>query len=316
MAYQFRQAYESDMVAITSVVNESRRGQPAHRDKTHEEMRDEIYEAEGFDPKGLWIVLDDDEPVGFGNAVVERGGASEAECVGYVTVEVVPSRRGKGIEQELMSRAMAFIDSAGGRRVRSRAYEKDEWFKSLLESLGFTSNRRFYSMVCTDGAPEDSYIPPDGIDLHHQLLTEAGDEDLSTLVEVCNEAFKEHYGFVPVLERQFRSLRDSTEDIFRITFAKQGETVIGFSMLEDSVVFNREHGTKVGWVGAVGVLQDYRKKGLGRALVADCMRWFDERGFDTIRLGVDAENTKALDLYASLGFCVAWVNYIYERKIA
>ena len=155
-------------------------------------------------------------------------------------------------------------------------------------------------MVCTASVPEDAHVPPEGIEFRHLLLSEARDEDLSVLVEVQNESFKDHYGYAPGTERQFKSLRDATEDVFRITYAVERQAVIGFSFLEDSVVFNRDHGAKVGWILAVGVLKDRRKKGLGRALVADCMKWFDDNGFETVRLGVDAENMKALDLVEKL----------------
>ena len=313
MAYQFRHANESDIAAIAIVANESRRGQPAHRDKTPDELRDEIYEAVGFDPDGLWIVLQDDEPVGYANAIVERVGE---ESIGYVTVEVGPSHRENGIEQELMTKALTFIESKGADRVRSRAFEKDEWFKALLESHAFASDRRFFTMVCAKGNPGNAFTPPDGVQFRHQLLNEAGEEDLSILVEVLNESFREHYGWVPGTERQFKSLRDSTEDIFRITYATKDGIVIGFSLLEDSIVFNREHGTKDGWILTVGVLKNHRRMGIGRALIADCMRWFDEHGITTVRLGVDAENRDALGLYTSLGFEVAWENYIYEKRLA
>ena len=313
MAYQFRHANESDIAAIAIVANESRRGQPAHRDKTPDELRDEIYEAVGFDPDGLWIVLQDCEPAGYANAIVESVGD---ERVGYVVIEVVPSHRENGIEQELMTKALTFIESKGADRARSRAFEKDEWFKALLESLDFASDRRFFTMVCARRNLGDAPSPPDGVRFRHQFLNDAGDEDLSILVEVLNESFREHYGWVPGTERQFKSLRDSTEDIFRITYATKDGRVIGFSLLEDSVVFNREHGTKDGWILTVGVLKNHRKMGVGRALIADCMRWFDEHGTTTVRLGVDAENRDALDLYTSLGFEVAWENYIYEKRLA
>ncbi|UCE44750.1 MAG: GNAT family N-acetyltransferase [Methanobacteriota archaeon] len=313
MAYQVRHAIESDIAAIALVSNESRRGEPAHRDKTPDELKDEIYEAVGFDPEGLWIVLQGSKPVGYANAIVEGVGE---ESIGYIIVEVVPSHRENGIEQELMTKALTFIESKGADRARSRAFEKDEWFKALLESLDFASDRRFFSMVCARGAPGNAFTPPEGVQFRHQLLNDAGDEDLSVLVEVLNESFREHYGWVPGTERQFESLRDSTEDIFRTTYATKDGRVIGFSLLEDSVVFNREHGAKEGWILAVGVLKDHRRMGVGRALIADCMRWFGEHGITTVRLGVDAENRKALDLYSSLGFEVAWENYIYEKRLA
>ena len=52
----------------------------------------------------------------------------------------------------------------------------------------------------------------------------------------------------------------------------------------------------------LGVKPQYRRKGLGRFLLVDGMKWVAERGMDSTRIGVYAKNEKALDLYLSLGF--------------
>ena len=90
----------------------------------------------------------------------------------------------------------------------------------------------------------------------------------------------------------------------RITFAKEGDNIAGVLLAEESTVYNKENDTLIGWANILGVMSQYRKKGIGRALLSDGMKWILDRGMDTIYLGMDAENAKALDLYTSLGFRV------------
>ena len=84
--------------------------------------------------------------------------------------------------------------------------------------------------------------------------------------------------------------------------AMKGTEMAGFSFSDVSSAFNEERGTLSGWVGILGVCRPHRGLGLGKALLAEGMRWVLEQGMDTIYLGVFAENEKALDLYKSFGF--------------
>ena len=45
------------------------------------------------------------------------------------------------------------------------------------------------------------------------------------------------------------------------------------------------------------------------------MRWIFDTGKDTIYLGVDAENRKALGLYTSLGFKIHTESINYDLKL-
>jgi ribosomal protein S18 acetylase RimI-like enzyme len=66
----------------------------------------------------------------------------------------------------------------------------------------------------------------------------------------------------------------------------------------------------VGWVTQLGVDPSVRRRGLGRAVLAEACLRLGSAGPRIIGLGVEAENRQALGLYRSLGFEVAreWVH--------
>lgn len=58
----------------------------------------------------------------------------------------------------------------------------------------------------------------------------------------------------------------------------------------------------VGAIQNVGVLPEYRGRGLGRLLVARALNGFREQGIERAYLEVTAENAMAVRLYRSIGF--------------
>jgi mycothiol synthase len=71
----------------------------------------------------------------------------------------------------------------------------------------------------------------------------------------------------------------------------------------------------LGWVRILGVLPEYRNKGLGEALLRHTFAEFASRGFKAVGLGVDAENpTGAVRVYERAGMHVERTNLIFERS--
>jgi len=70
----------------------------------------------------------------------------------------------------------------------------------------------------------------------------------------------------------------------------------------------------LGWVGELGVLRPWRRRGLGRALLLHAFAAFRGRGLMRAGLGVDAESlTGANRLYESAGMHVSASFDIYEK---
>lgn len=70
----------------------------------------------------------------------------------------------------------------------------------------------------------------------------------------------------------------------------------------------------VGWIRILGVIPDYRQRGLAQALLRHTFGEFASRGFDAVGLGVDAENpTGAVRVYERAGMHVERTNLIFEK---
>jgi mycothiol synthase len=71
----------------------------------------------------------------------------------------------------------------------------------------------------------------------------------------------------------------------------------------------------LGWVRILGVLPQYRHRGLGQALLKHTFAEFQSRGFEAVGLGVDAENpTGAVRVYERAGMHVERTYLIFESQ--
>ncbi|MBE0699369.1 MAG: GNAT family N-acetyltransferase [Anaerolineaceae bacterium] len=72
---------------------------------------------------------------------------------------------------------------------------------------------------------------------------------------------------------------------------------------------------KLGWVSTLGILPQYRRKGIAEALLENCEA---ELGFPRIRLSVRRSNEPALHLYKKAGYQMfdVWRNYYHNGEDA
>jgi ribosomal protein S18 acetylase RimI-like enzyme len=72
-----------------------------------------------------------------------------------------------------------------------------------------------------------------------------------------------------------------------------------------------------GWVSVLGVDPDWRRQGLGLALLRESFARFHAAGETTVALGVDSENpTGATRLYERAGMRVLWQADVWEKELS
>lgn len=127
---------------------------------------------------------------------------------------------------------------------------------------------------------------------------------LKDLTDIDNETFKDHWGFMEVNEDDWE--RETKSSYFLengIIFAKDREEIVGFSYAEFDEEDIKKRGERVGYIYMLGVKKDYRRKGIGKALLLSSIKFLKKHRVDIAELGVDAENpNKAKHLYESVGF--------------
>lgn len=198
------------------------------------------------------------------------------------------------------------------KRLESWSFIQDQARSALLEANGYAPVRYWFQMdrPSLEDLPDVRF--PDGVEVRP-----VREEDLRQIFEVEVEAFSDHFGGIDDTPEAFaRMVNDPRRDNALWVVAWHGDEIVGQSLNRINRAENEALGLRRGWVNAVGVRRAWRRKGIGRALVAESLRVLRDGGAATARLGVDAENPHgALGLYERLGFSVVQQGRIYRKPL-
>lgn len=311
----YRHPSPSDIRAITEVVNASKADIPFYPELSPEEMNIETFLDKDYDTNGAWLAFEGDEAVGYAHGLVEKARLDAGLDDGWASVNVIPSRRGRGIEQELLERVLGYLRSRGvGAASLGRTHET-AWRVALATSSGFEDVRHYFRMRWAGEAPPALEPLPAGYEFEVVVFKEATDPQVVEMVDALNESFSGHFNMVPQTPEKSLMWRDEGRDYFRVGIARMSGRIAGICMTGEFTPPFGSGGKLVGWVSALGVMKEHRKKGLGSALLSEGMRWAFDRGHRVMYIELDAENRKALSLYTSKGFAVDKEDVFYRKRL-
>jgi mycothiol synthase len=222
-------------------------------------------------------------------------------------VAVRPEYHGAGVSTELLARAEQHARHAGGTTLKAGMLAGNERARTLLEGRGFREVRRFYRMQIDFERPPVAPNAPGGI-----TITAFRPEDARAFHATLNEAFEGDWGFHAMSFEEWKSHRleqPETDTSLWFIAWDGGETAGAI----------RCDGTKFGggWVGALGVRERWRGRGIGMALLRRAFDEFHTRGVPHVGLGVDAANpTGATRLYERAGMRVMTEDIVFEKSLS
>lgn len=220
-----------------------------------------------------------------------------------VDLRVRPQAWRHGVADALLRAAES---SAPGSVVHCFVADRDDDGHAALEGRGYRAIRQsFHMQIDLEGQPEPPEWPP-GLRVR---TYEDGDE--RAVYECQQDAFSDHWEFRPEPIESWRRfvLQRPTFDPTLLWLVEADGELTGFSLNDWHASGDRTFG----WVGSLGVRQEWRRLGLGLALLRHSFVDFARRGATRVGLTVDAENTTgAVRLYQRAGMHQVRRTDIYE----
>lgn len=281
----------------------------------------ESYRTPGFDPAtGAVVVLD---PAGRHVATAEYWDNEAEHATPFLYVRIHPDlvalADGAAIGAALLSwsegrtkETLAIAAPDLRVTLSASAAAANPAMQRILEAGGFRHMRSGWQMIIElPDEPPPEPVPPPGIAIRSLNPDEA---EQRAFLDAQNEAFTDHYGFVPMSFDDFVHFNTRVvpyvPSLWRV--AVDGDRIAGVALN----VAHRPGMEDTGWVGTLGVRRAWRRRGIGEALLRDAFARFHERGMRRVGLGVDASSlTGATRLYERVGMRVARESRTYERLV-
>lgn len=302
--YEVRPATRADAEAITEMFVEQEVRLSGEAESSPEDLYDD-WSGPGFEmERDTWVVTSGDEVVGYAGIVKTVPPATFAAYGG-----VRPSHMGRGVGTFLFEAVEERVVQKGDGSgiVRQWIDANDKVGIGILMGRGYGFVRRFWRMdLPLDGdhpAPE----PIEGITI--RPFQKGVDERAAH--DVNEAAFAEHWGFSPKTYEQAAVSRWDAE-WFRADLSLVAEA-------DGRMVAICINGTRFddGFVEDLGVIKEYRGRGIGETLLLQSFHNFKELGLKRASLNVDSDNSSgAMRLYERVGMRTGTCYDIYERQLS
>ncbi|WP_165775508.1 GNAT family N-acetyltransferase [Chryseomicrobium excrementi] len=247
---------------------------------------------------------DDTKLVGY--AFVEQTGANRLDSCVFVHPEFKGLGIGSSLLAQVEQRALQITkDLPGPQRLMNQLPFTNLAARELVESAGYTFSRLYERMkIELDALPELFELPS-----RFTIQPFRPGMDAHTLFETYNETFKDSWGYAEKEEATW--LAQKTGEGFDPSLwflVWDGTTAAGFLMgrLEEDGLF----------IDLLGVKREYRKHGIGKALLLRAFHEAYQRNERTVILYVDSDSlTNANRLYRSVGMTPHSQTAVYEKVV-
>ncbi len=250
--------------------------------------------------RGVW---DGDRMVAYGRIWHRPSGVNLERA--YLQGRVDPDYRGRGIGRQLfgwqVETATRILEDVAAPIPRFMRADEWDWIEEahrMYSRFGLKSVRYFTEMLKPlDG--REQFDTASGIEII------AYDRSLDEFaLEALNLSFADHWGSSPTDIASYRHrLEGQGTDLDNSFLALFDGKVVGISLNAHYPEDEELLGRRDGWVESLGVVKEWRRKGVATALLKASFNAFVEAGFTHAALGVDTENPNdALKLYTGLGF--------------
>ncbi|MDG4822809.1 GNAT family N-acetyltransferase [Asanoa sp. WMMD1127] len=263
--------------------------------------------------KDLWLAyLPDGRLGGWAYIDNENGGDSE-----FVEVYVHPDGGAPGraplldlvvrrVAERATERGFATVTAKAGALPAERDYVAE------IEARGFTFVKRYARMRRQlDGQIRPPELP-DGVTI--RLVRPDDEADMRLFHRVYDTGFRDAYDYQP---RDYDAWRTSVDKLSSVAWdewfvAEVDGVPAGILMSSDQMLEQNE-----GWIKNLTVLREFRRRGVGGALLRHAFAVYAAKGRTQAGLGVDLSSpTGAANVYLAAGMTPIYEADIFEQQIA
>jgi mycothiol synthase len=296
---------EADLDAVLEVLRATDSSVAGDSDWTASDLASEWEELDLA--RDVWVFELEGAIAGYASFYA-RGGRFSGD--GYVH----PEFRNRGIGTEILrlteERAREQEPSVpAGERVylQNATLDQDDGTQRFYREHGYEPVRGFWGMtIDLEEAPEVPDVP--GI----EIRTIDHPAEARAVYDAHQEAFATHWEFRPMpwAEWEEKRIGKETFDPTLWWVALDGDRIAGVSICA------HKRNPDQGWVDALGVRPEYRRRGIAEALLQTAFAEFFRRGEPKVGLGVDAESpTGATRLYDRAGMRTLWQAIVWEKEL-
>jgi mycothiol synthase len=295
-SFRLRPASDGDADAVVEVVAALDVALLGSTDYSTSELQDEW---RGIAAEDRFLVEDGSTVVGYGT--IEQS-AQHGQADGYVH----PAHFGRGVGAFLVRELEQRLADRGVARVQNAALVVDPRAHDLLRREGYEEIRRFWHMriELEDEPPPPPW--PEGL-----TVSRFDVRDARAFHAAYEAAFADHWQHEP---ETFESWRDS--HIGRDDFSPELWSVVraGDDIVAGTIL--RPERLGVAWIARLFTRREWRRRGVGEALLHDAFGTLWRSGKRSIGLGVDAQSdTGAQRLYERVGMHVHWGAVVFEKEL-
>jgi mycothiol synthase len=326
--WRIREYREADIPEIVALINaaDDAAGMPIRA--SADGLRNQ-FNSPGLDPSRQVIVAEATgdggapsvSPLGYGRAF-PRNDKTGVERVYDVSMRVHPDAVDSGLALAMAEEIVAIArrhEALPGQtqvdkvRVRSYIYEKHASLRAAWQQVGLREVRQAWTMRRPLDAPIPD--PPNvaGVTLRNYRYPDDNEPSRQAL----NRSFADYFDAKPISSESWE--REMATSVVRHDLSwlaapdDSAEELAGFCICLLDEEENTLGGRLEGWVEGMGVVPEWRGRGMGKALLLHALQSFKRAGMEVMLADVDAQGpSPATRLFEAVGFTVRDRMYQYE----
>ncbi len=186
-----------------------------------------------------------------------------------------------------------FYNSLDLRLIEENCHMRQNLSKTKIEFDGFP-----------EGLTQSTVKQVNQAELYKCYYESFRNSDDRWMSDKTDEEMKDHFD-TQIIKNRFPLIEDASATLLK------NNQVIAFAFVHQS------HGDKNGQLWIMGVRPNFRRQGLGKALINHIKYTLIEQGFASMSLNVDISNIPACNLYLSQGYVKDWtlVNFAWTKEV-